>query len=72
MNRYGDTPTVIFGPGMTEQMHANNEWATVDDLIQATKILSLTILEWCGWSREENSLSPRGRGRGEGKGKMNR
>jgi acetylornithine deacetylase len=48
MNRYGDTPTVIFGPGMTEQMHANNEWVNVEDLIQATKILSLTILDWCG------------------------
>ncbi len=48
MNRYGDTPTVIFGPGMTEQMHANNEWVNVEDLIQATKIMSLTILDWCG------------------------
>jgi acetylornithine deacetylase len=48
MNRYGDTPTVIFGPGMTEQMHANNEWVNVEDLIQATKILSLTILDWSG------------------------
>jgi len=47
MNRYGETPTVIFGPGMTEQMHANNEWANIGDLIQATKILSQTILEWC-------------------------
>ena len=37
MNRYGETPTVIFGPGMTEQMHANNEWANIDDLIQATR-----------------------------------
>ena len=45
--KYGDTPTVIFGPGMTEQMHANNEWANIEDLIQATKILSQTILEWC-------------------------
>ena len=48
MNRYGETPTVIFGPGMTEQMHANNEWAAVGDLIEATKILALTIIEWCG------------------------
>jgi len=47
LNRYGQTPTVIFGPGMTEQMHANNEWASVEDLIQATKILALTILGWC-------------------------
>ncbi len=47
MNRYGNTPTVIFGPGMTEQMHANNEWVNIDDLIQSTKILIHTILEWC-------------------------
>lgn len=47
LNRYGNIPTVIFGPGMTEQMHANNEWVAVNDLIQATKILALTILQWC-------------------------
>ena len=47
LNRYGGTPTVIFGPGRTEQMHANNEWVAVNDLIQATKILALTILQWC-------------------------
>ncbi len=50
LNRYGTTPTVIFGPGMTEQMHANNEWASVEDLIQATKILAITTLEWCEYS----------------------
>lgn len=47
MNQYGNTPTVIFGPGMTEQMHANNEWVYVDDLIQSTRILAHTILDWC-------------------------
>ena len=47
MNQYGNTPTVIFGPGMTEQMHANNEWVSIDDLIQSTKILAHTILDWC-------------------------
>ena len=64
LNRYANTPTVIFGPGMTEQMHANNEWASVEDLIRATKILALAVLEWCGEERDENSPSPRGRGRG--------
>lgn len=47
LNVYGNTPTVIFGPGMTEQMHANNEWVKVEDLIQSTRILAHTILEWC-------------------------
>jgi len=46
--KYGDTPTVIFGPGLTEQMHATDEWVNIDDVITATKTLSLTILEWCG------------------------
>ncbi len=46
--KYGQTPTVIFGPGLSEQMHANNEWVNTDDLLTATKILALTILKWCG------------------------
>lgn len=47
--KYGNTPTVIFGPGLTEQMHANNEWVSIDDVIIATKTLSLTIMNWCGF-----------------------
>ncbi|MBI3126875.1 MAG: ArgE/DapE family deacylase [Candidatus Tectomicrobia bacterium] len=44
----GKIPTVIFGPGPTTQMHANNEWVAVDDLIDATKTLVLSICDWCG------------------------
>jgi acetylornithine deacetylase len=44
---YGGTPTVIFGPGPTEQMHATDEWVDLDDLIAGTKALALTIMEWC-------------------------
>ena len=47
--KYGNTPTVIFGPGLTEQMHATNEWVDMDDVIYATKVLALTIMDWCGW-----------------------
>lgn len=32
---------------LTEQMHANNEWVSIEDLIQSTKILAHTILDWC-------------------------
>jgi len=46
--KYGQTPTVIFGPGLTEQMHASNEWVDTKDLVTATKILALTIMDWCG------------------------
>lgn len=48
INKYGGTPTVIFGPGLTEQMHAINEWVRIDDLMTAVKVLALTILDWCG------------------------
>jgi acetylornithine deacetylase len=47
--KYGQTPTVIFGPGLTEQMHSANEWVSTDDLISATKILALSIMDWCGF-----------------------
>jgi len=49
LNKYGKTPTVIFGPGLTEQMHAINEWVRIDDLMTATKVLAATILDWCGY-----------------------
>lgn len=48
MIRHGRTPTVIFGPGMTSEMHALNESVPIDNLLTATKTLALTILEWCG------------------------
>jgi len=49
LNTYGQTPTVIFGPGSTDQMHALNEWVNLEDLIVAVKILALTIIDWCGY-----------------------
>lgn len=48
LNTYGDTPTVIFGPGRTDEMHANNEWVLEKDYINAIKILAHTVINWCG------------------------
>lgn len=48
LNQYGHTPTVIFGPGLTEQMHANNEWVCQRDYLNAVRILAHTIAAWCG------------------------
>jgi acetylornithine deacetylase len=45
---YGNTPTVIYGPGTISQMHAQDEWVSVEDLIQSVKIMALTIAKWCG------------------------
>lgn len=46
--RSGKTPTVIFGPGDTAQMHAMDEHVPVANLIAAVKVIALTIQTWCG------------------------
>jgi len=53
--KYGETPTTIFGPGLTELMHSTDEYVKISDLISATKIIALTILEWCGYEKYINT-----------------
>lgn len=48
LNSYGNTPTVIFGPGSTAVMHANDEYVSIDDYITAIKVMALSIYDWCG------------------------
>jgi len=48
LNRYADTPTVIFGPGSTSVMHADDEYVAIDDYITAIKVMGLSICDWCG------------------------
>lgn len=48
LNQYGDTPTVIFGPGSTAVMHANDEYVSIDDYMTSIKVMALTIMDWCG------------------------
>jgi acetylornithine deacetylase len=48
LNLYADTPTVIFGPGSTAIMHANDEYVSIDDYMTAIKVMALTIMDWCG------------------------
>src|ERR1700751_693487 len=48
LNRYADTPTVIFGPGSAAVMHANDEYVSIDDYMTAIKVVALSICDWCG------------------------
>ena len=48
LNEYGNTQTVIFGPGSTAVMHSNDEYVSIDDYIMAIKVMALCIYDWCG------------------------
>jgi acetylornithine deacetylase len=51
LNLYGKTPTVIFGPGSTAVMHADDEYVSIDDYQTAIKVMALSIYDWCGVSQ---------------------
>ena len=53
LNLYADTPTVIFGPGSTAVMHANDEYVSIDDYITSIKVMALSIADWCGVEGQE-------------------
>jgi len=46
--KYANTPSIIFGGGAGANFHGVDEYLEVESLIQSTKIITLTILDWCG------------------------
>ena len=51
LHRYADTSTVIFGPGSTAVMHANDEYVSINHYLTAIKVVALSICDWCGVDR---------------------
>ncbi len=41
-------PAITLGPGSIEIAHTANEYVEIEDLLDATKIFALTMVEWCG------------------------
>ena len=39
---------VAYGPGILDLAHQPDEWCSVDDLVNATKVLALSLLELAG------------------------
>jgi len=47
LNKYG-VSSVVFGPGSVSQsVHGNDEYITVDSLIAAAKVYASMIMDWC-------------------------
>lgn len=42
------TPSLGFGPGDLRLAHTIDEFVPVDEVIECTKILAYTIIDWCG------------------------
>jgi len=49
LNHRAKTPTLIFGPGSIAQAHTINEFIKIDEVITATKVLAIFMLDWCGY-----------------------
>ncbi|MFZ7944317.1 peptidase [Neobacillus sp. 19] len=47
LSTVGNTPVVVFGPGITETAHDANEHIHLEDLFAASEIIALTLLKWC-------------------------
>lgn len=48
-NRAG-VPCIYYGPGGDlSQAHAVNEYVELEEVFKVTKVLSLTLLDWCGY-----------------------
>jgi acetylornithine deacetylase len=43
----GDTPSVLFGPGIMQTAHQADEYVEVDYLLKAAKTYAVMILNWC-------------------------
>ena len=47
LSTIGNTPVVVFGPGITETAHDANEHINLEDMFTASEIIALTLLKWC-------------------------
>jgi acetylornithine deacetylase/succinyl-diaminopimelate desuccinylase-like protein len=41
-------PGCLYGPGDLAQAHTSAEFVPLADLLNVTKVLALTLVDWCG------------------------
>jgi len=49
LTKYSSTPSVLFGP-TGENFHGTDEYCDLKSLVAYTKVIALTIVQWCGMS----------------------
>lgn len=47
LTQVGDTPSIVFGPGITSVAHYPNEYIEISKMLDAAGIIALTLLKWC-------------------------
>ncbi|MCM3715299.1 ArgE/DapE family deacylase [Halalkalibacter oceani] len=47
-------PTINFGPGDPRMAHHSDEFVPVDEVIEATKVIALTMIDWCKVKEESD------------------
>lgn len=47
LTKLGGIPTIVFGPGTTEEAHFPNESIEIEKVFDAAEIIALTMIEWC-------------------------
>ena len=50
LSSVGNTPVVVFGPGITETAHDADEHIELEDLYTTSEIIARTLIKWCGVS----------------------
>lgn len=53
LTQLGETPCLVFGPGITQVAHYPNEHIVLEDVFVAAEIMALTLIHWCGFDRME-------------------
>ncbi|WP_134702919.1 peptidase [Ammoniphilus sp. YIM 78166] len=48
LTQVGETPSIVFGPGVTEVAHYPNEYIVLDRVFETAEIIALTLMDWCG------------------------
>ncbi|WP_408006163.1 peptidase [Pseudalkalibacillus sp. A8] len=48
LTQVGNTPSIVFGPGVTAYAHYPNEYIELKKVFQAAEIFALVIYDWCG------------------------